>query len=227
MTPQNRRDKLPEHLKESTTREKVMKNIRHALIEPSDNPFDGVNFSQPIFQPLADSPDVNFVTEFTRAGGKFVFCESPDDMLDKIKQLFAERQWNEAWCNDTALTSMLRHAGISTHDDTEDFQNMKVAVTGCEALVSRTGSIMVSSRQRSGRRMHIYPERHIVIAFTSQVTTDLNQAIEKVRQKYRGRLPSSVSLITGPSRTADIEKTLVTGMHGPVELFVFMADGAD
>lgn len=227
MTAPNQKGKLPDHLKESTTREKVMKNIRHALIEPADNPFDGVNFSQPVFQPLADSPDVNFAAEFTRSGGKFVFCESPEDMLIKLKQLFVERQWNEAWCNDGSLTSMLRYAGIHTRDATEDIENMKVAVTGCEALVSRTGSIMVSSRQRSGRRMHIYPERHIVVAFTSQVTTHLNQAIEKVRQKYNGRLPSSVSLITGPSRTADIEKTLVTGMHGPVELFVFMADDAD
>lgn len=227
MTAPNQKGRLPDHLKESTTREKVMKNIRHALIDPADNPFEGVNFNQQVFQPLADVPDVNFALEFTQAGGKFVFCESPDDMVVKIKQLFVERKWNEAWCNDGSLMSMLRLAGIHTPDTSENIENMKVAVTGCEALVSRTGSILVSSRQRSGRRMHIYPERHIVVAFTSQVTPDLNQALERLRLKYNGRLPSSVSLITGPSRTADIEKTLVTGMHGPIELFVFMADDAD
>lgn len=204
-----------------------MKNIRHALLEPADNPFDGVNFNQPVFQPLEDAPDVNFAAEFSRAGGRFVFCESPQDMVQKIKQLFTERQWDAAWCNDDSLASMLRHANIITHPASEDNQNMKVAVTGCEALISRTGSILVSSRQRSGRRMHIFPERHIVIAFTSQVVTDLNQGIEKLRQKYAGRLPSSISMITGSSRSADIEKTLVSGMHGPVEIFVFLADDSD
>lgn len=227
MTAPNQKGKLPEHIKESTTREKVMKNIRHALIEPADNPFDGVNFSQPIFQPLQDTPDVNFAAEFTAAGGKFVFCESPEDMVTKIQQLFSERQWQEAWCNDAPLSAMLRHAGLGTKDSGENLENMKVAVTGCEALVSRTGSVLVSSKQKSGRRMHIYPERHIVIAFTSQVVTDMHQGLELIKRKYNGRMPSSVSLITGPSRTADIEKTLVTGMHGPVELFVFMADDAE
>ena len=43
-----------------------------------------------------------------------------------------------------------------------------------------------------------------------------------IREKYKTRLPSQITLITGPSRTADIEKTLVLGAHGPKELHVFI-----
>jgi len=50
------------------------------------------------------------------------------------------------------------------------------------------------------------------------------EALQKVLEKYNGNMPSMISIATGPSRTADIEKTLVTGAHGPKEIFVFLVD---
>ena len=101
---------------------------------------------------------------------------------------------------------------------------MKIAVTSCEFLIARTGSIMMSSQQLSGRRLYAFPEVHIVIAFISQIVPDIKTALTGIREKYTGRMPSMVTMITGPSRTADIEKTLVMGVHGPKEVYVFLAD---
>jgi len=70
---------------------------------------------------------------------------------------------------------------------------------------------MISSAQISGRRLNVFPETHIVIAHKSQLTDFLDQAIENLQIKYKNKLPSLISNITGPSRTADIEKTLVNG----------------
>ncbi len=226
MKTRNRYNTRPEHIRESTTREKVLKNIRHALIEPSENPFSQVEFDSPVHAPIQDLPDVTFATEFAKAGGSFVFCDSPADMVDKVRRVFDDKLWEQAWCNDEPLSAMLRHAGIKVKKANDDTGEMRVAITGCEYLIARTGSIMVSSRLNSGRRMHAYPEVHVVIAFTSQVVNDIQDALEKVRIRYNGRLPSQISLLTGPSRSADIEKTLVMGAHGPKELFVFMADDA-
>lgn len=227
MKTRNKFNTRPEHIRESTTREKVLKNIRHALIEPADNPFSGVEFDSPVYKSMNEPPDINFAREFTLAGGKFIFCESPEDMVKKVRLVFDEHFWEQAWCRDEALTGMLRHAGIKVKTGDDDMESMKVAVTSCEYLIARFGSIMVSSRQKSGRRMHAYPEIHVVIAFTSQVVNDLKDAIEKMKIKYSGRLPSMISVVTGPGRTADIEKTLVMGAHGPKEVYLFMADDVE
>ena len=227
MKARNKFNTRPEHIRESTTREKVLKNIRHALIEPADNPFSGVEFDSPVYKPMNEPPDINFAREFTLAGGKFIFCESPEDMVKKVRLVFDDLFWEQAWCKDEALTGLLRHAGIKVKTGDDDMESMKVAVTSCEYLIARFGSIMVSSRQKSGRRMHAYPEIHVVIAFTSQVVNDIKDAIEKMRIKYSGRLPSMISVVTGPSRTADIEKTLVMGAHGPKEVYLFMADDVE
>jgi len=89
--------------------------------------------------------------------------------------------------------------------------------------VARLGSILVSSNQASGRRLNAFPEAHMVIAYTNQIVTDVKDAMREMKSKF-GNLPSMMSLITGPSRTADIEKTLVMGAHGPRELYLFLVE---
>ena len=83
---------------------------------------------------------------------------------------------------------------------------------------------MVSNHQAAGRRLSIFPHQHIVVARTGQLVLDLKDAFALLKKKYGTQIPSMVSNITGPSRTADIEKTLVLGAHGPKELFVFLVD---
>ena len=85
---------------------------------------------------------------------------------------------------------------------------------------------MVSSRQSAGRRLSIYPPVHIVVASVGQLLPDIRDALIFMKKKYGHRLPSMISMITGASRTADIEKTLVMGAHGPKELILFLIDDA-
>ena len=94
----------------------------------------------------------------------------------------------------------------------------------CEALIARTGSILISSRQASGRQLPVFPEVNIVNASTRHLVMDINEGFAAIRKKYDGNFPSMVNLNTGPSRTADIEKTLVLGAHGPREVYVFLIE---
>jgi L-lactate dehydrogenase complex protein LldG len=105
-----------------------------------------------------------------------------------------------------------------------DLQHIDVGITTCEFLVAHLGSILVSSASLSGRRLNVFPETHIVIAHSGQLVNYLDDALAGMEKKYPGQLPSMITNITGPSRTADIEKTLVMGMHGPKKLFVLLAD---
>ena len=107
---------------------------------------------------------------------------------------------------------------------TDDLANCDVSITGCEALVARTGSIVMSTAQASGRTVSVYAPVHICIAFTKQLVYDVSDALKIVKNKYTDNLPSLITFATGPSRTADIEKTLVVGVHGPKEVFCFLVD---
>jgi L-lactate dehydrogenase complex protein LldG len=101
-------------------------------------------------------------------------------------------------------------------------KEVEVGITGCEFLIAHTGSALVSSAQKGGRQMFVYPPVHIIIASKNQLVDYLDKAYSGIRDKYKNDLPSQITLITGPSRTADIEKTLVLGAHGPRELRVFL-----
>jgi L-lactate dehydrogenase complex protein LldG len=65
---------------------------------------------------------------------------------------------------------------------------------------------------------------HICIAWSHQLVYDIADGLQQLREGYAQQFPSLVTLATGPSRTADIEKTLVVGVHGPKEVFCFLVD---
>jgi L-lactate dehydrogenase complex protein LldG len=114
---------------------------------------------------------------------------------------------------------------FSTND--RSFLEVDCGITLCECLIERTGSMIMTSRQLAGRRLSIFPPVHILVASLSQLLPDIQDGLDFIRKKYGNKLPSMISLITGASRTADIEKTLVLGAHGPKELVLFLIDDAE
>ena len=109
-------------------------------------------------------------------------------------------------------------------DGTATARESDIGVTGCDCLVAQTGSIIVSTRASGGRALSVLPPVHLVIARRDQIVPDLAAAFTLLRQRYDGHWPSALSLVTGPSRTADIEKVLVMGAHGPKRLALYFAD---
>lgn len=97
----------------------------------------------------------------------------------------------------------------------------QATVTTAEALVAQTGSIVVSSA-RAGRGASIIAPVHIVYATTSQIVLDIEAALDLVHQRGLYDKGSYVGLISGSSRTADIEKILVQGAHGPRRLVLIL-----
>ena len=116
---------------------------------------------------------------------------------------------------------MQQKFSVSFHKELADCD---VSITGCELLVSRTGTLVLSTANESGRTTSVYAPVHVCVAYSNQLVYDLKDALQFVKEKYNGKLPSFISFATGPSRTADIEKTLVVGVHGPKEVFVFLID---
>ena len=211
-------------MEESTSKEKVLKYVREALISRTDQPFPQVEYEKPVFREMEESPDINFAQELTNCGGLFIYCENEEEVISGLKFLVGDRKWDSIFALEPSIVNFLGKAGIKCHFDHVQLTDSQVGMTGCEALIARLGSVMVSSGQMAGRQIFVYPEIHIVFAKASQLVPDIKDAIAMVRKKYGSRMPSMVTLITGPSRTADIEKTLVMGAHGPKELYVFLLE---
>jgi L-lactate dehydrogenase complex protein LldG len=210
-------------MEESTSKEKVLKYVREALISKTDQPFPKIDYDKAVFSEM-EALDINFAQELTAAGGMFIYCETETELVDGLKFLVRDRKWENLYAVEPDITDLLDKAHLNFNSEHEKLTQSHVGVTGCEALVARLGSVMVSTGQMAGRQIFIYPEIHIVYARASQLVSDLKDALLKLRKRYDQRMPSMVTLITGPSRTADIEKTLVMGAHGPKELYVFLLE---
>lgn len=212
-------------MEESTTREKVLKKVRHALIYKTDNPYPNIDFESQIYKPLFESSDVNFAEVFTSLGGVFIYCEDENELEEAIRGLHSESKWDNVFCADPEIQYYLTQATIPFESDVTEIASFQVSIVSCELLVSRLGSIMVSSR--NGRKVNIASESLVVIASTNQLVDNLAEAFDFLQKKYQGKVPSMISFITGPSRTADIEKTLVMGAHGPKNLFLILVESSN
>ncbi|ALD20176.1 lactate utilization protein C [Hymenobacter sp. DG25A] len=210
-----------------TSRDIMLRRIRESLAKPAPLPA-APDFTAPLHPTTNEDLAVAFAQSFRRVGGAFYYCESVEHFYDQLFLYKKEKGLENLYVWEPELKKLLHAGGLVFNGDEADFlQKADAALTTCEALVARTGSVLVSGATSSGRRLSIYPEQHLVFARTSQVVTDIGDALQGMRARYGAdKLPSMFSLTTGPSRTADIEKTLVLGAHGPRAIALFLLDDA-
>ncbi len=211
-------------MKETTSKEKVLKSIRDALIDRMPAPFNEVDTEKPIFWP----PDSEFLEEvfareLIKANGKFVYCKNIEELSMSFMQVLQKTAIKKLYYGEDFLSGLLKNLKIEVTNSIDDIYSCNASVTGCEALVARHGTIVCSSKT-GGRKSMVAPPVHIVIATNSQLVYSIKDALTYLNDKYDNNMPSMISFITGPSRTADIEKTLIYGAHGPKELYLLMLD---
>lgn len=211
-------------MEESTSREKILKKVRDALIEKTEPPYPIIDQDSSVYKDMEEPMDVTFAEALVSIAGKFVYCESEDEFIGNLHSFIIEKDWGVLYCQDPKIHELLKHGGIPYQAHTDALPDAKIGITRCEYLIARLGTVMVSSRLSPGRKITVYPEVHLVVGYASQLVPDLKNALAGIKKKYKDNYPSMISLISGPSRTADIEKTLVLGAHGPREFYVFMID---
>ena len=188
-------------------RENILERVRAALRVPAHQPLPPTN--APIFLPVT-SPEARFREEFTALKGEFI--ESGEALAGFVKG-FAKI----ATDGSDLVVRAVGEANASVRE-------CDLGVTSCDCLVAQTGSVIVSTISAGGRALSVLPPTHLVIARHEQIVPDLATAMALLRKRYNKHWPSALSVITGPSRTADIEKILVMGAHGPKRLALYFAD---
>jgi L-lactate dehydrogenase complex protein LldG len=207
----------------SPSKENILKKIREALSHSTPLPFPESEGNNPVFQPIQQEPEVEFAEQFTKLQGRFIYCINRQEMAFQLSSLIQKQSWGKVFCLEDNLCEMVG-AQVADRLVKSDLANCDVSITGCECLVARTGTIVISAAQPGGRTTSVYAPVHICIAFTNQLVIDLKDALQLVKEKYGNNIPSLITFATGPSRTADIEKTLVVGVHGPKEVYLFLVE---
>lgn len=209
---------------ENPARERILEKIRTALREPA--PRHPAIEGQKIFAPVEDPLDrfqkecAANITECTvtpdlQAGARFV--------ADTLAQLPP----GEIFVQDSSLLRRLSPGwqdgrSIRWSSEGPPLEASQATITNAEALVALTGSVLVSS-SCGGRGATVVAPVHIVVATLDQLVPDLEAVFSRIREREIHMRNSYVCLITGSSRTADIEKILVMGAHGPVRLIVVLS----
>jgi L-lactate dehydrogenase complex protein LldG len=101
--------------------------------------------------------------------------------------------------------------------------NDLAAVSHAFAAVAETGTLVLTSGADNPTTLNFLPDVHIVVISASDVVSDFESVMERLRGRFGpGAMPRAVNLVTGPSRSADIEQTLILGAHGPRKLHVIV-----
>ena len=114
-------------------------------------------------------------------------------------------------------------AGLSIEARSSNGED-KLGITGVYCALAENGTLMLLSGKNTHATTSLLPETHIAIVPASRIVRTMEDAWDLLRQE-RGGLPRQVNFVSGPSRTADIEMTLVLGAHGPFRVHVIVVDG--
>lgn len=208
----------------TTPKEKILKKIRQALIHKSKPKFANIDLDSNVYTQANDTSVLEtFARNFTQQQGQFVICDNTFDFIDKFLTLKERWGLKNIYCRESEMQTLLTDAGIDFANTQSPLAKAQATLTGCEALVARTGSILVSSALNS-HQYTIAAPIHIVVGYASNMVMEIKDAFTLIKNKYGRNTPGMMSFITGPSCTADIEKTLVYGAHGPQHVFVFLID---
>ncbi|PPD16343.1 MAG: lactate utilization protein [Methylobacterium sp.] len=99
-------------------------------------------------------------------------------------------------------------------------------ITHAETAIAETGTLAILSGHENPTTLNFLPDNHIVVLNASDLVADLESVWVRVRKKFgKGEMPRTVNFVTGPSRSGDIEQTILLGAHGPRALHIVIVEG--
>lgn len=165
------------------------------------------------------------IAELVEPGGRAILSDDPLLATLGLRAMLPEYCCQIADLHENAD----QHEVASNNGDRQArraYASAPVGITVARVGLADSGAILVFSSECESRSVSLLPERHVAILPAERIVPSLWQAAELLRQ-LAGAETSAVTLIGGPSKTADIEKVLVTGVHGPGELVIVIVDDAE
>jgi L-lactate dehydrogenase complex protein LldG len=174
----------------------------------------------------------HFVAEVNLVGGQAVLVENQAAARDVLQGLLARYSvrsalvWRHAVLERLGLHALLAEANVAMHDHAalaalspaeqrSAALAAELGITSVDLAIAETGTLLMCSAPGHERMASLVPPAHVAIVEASQIVPDLLDAFAELEKRGVDNLPSNITLITGPSKTGDIELQLTTGVHGP------------
>jgi L-lactate dehydrogenase complex protein LldG len=212
---------------ENPGRERILGRIKMALKAPAKSHAAPVpaSTSRPIFAPIPDALE-RFRRECAGNSTELIVAADSRATGEALGDVLSSLPAGEIFVQDAPELRQLS-AALGSRENVHwssaggPHESSQATVALAEVLVAQTGSVMVSAAC-GGRGASIVAPVHIVVAKASQLVATLDEAFARIRERETAAKNSYLCLITGSSRTADIEKILVMGAHGPRRLVVIL-----
>jgi len=146
------------------------------------------------YLPEEKSPiDEKFTYYFNKNGGKFLYCENQEEVLEAFDNILLENDWYErdVFCINESLMS--RFDGFNLNFVKKP--NATFLLSGCEALVANNGAILLSSNQIKEKKLKELPSNFIIFATTSQLIEDINEGLRNIKNASTNYIPSNITTI--------------------------------
>ena len=170
-----------------------------------------------------------FITELTAVSGEVIRCTTNEQLIDSLAGVLAGLGVRKVMYYphpqiEGLLENLREKVAVELlNEDYPKPEEVEVGLTGADLAVAESGSLVLVAEDPKLRKMTTLPPVHIVVLKESQIV----EKYEDVFEHYAGKLPGYLNFITGPSRTADIERVLTIGVHGPGRLIVFIKEGEE
>lgn len=218
----------------SSARDDILKGLRDAIAKQPPFPTQPEERYLSVTR-LAPDEDLNarFIAEVERVKGVVHAAKSDDDARRILRELLESKgaqratMWDQEHIRLDGVEAMLGELGITRVQGEDDIvATADVGITGCDWALAATGTLVLSSGEGKPRMASLLPPVHIAIVTTDQLVPRLEDYIAAQRANRLGvfRRSSNVTLITGCSRTSDIEMHPVFGVHGPLELHIILIE---
>ncbi|MFV9503554.1 MAG: LutC/YkgG family protein [Oscillochloridaceae bacterium umkhey_bin13] len=225
------------------SREQILTNLRASLA--SNRPWLEAEAAKaphtppPFVLPPSDDLPAQFAAELTKLEARAYLVADAEEALEVLARLLDERAARQAIAWDLAeiglpgLDALLGRHGVQVldpdvrgdgrKDQLQTLEPAPVCLSGVACAIAESGTLVLRHGPGRPRLASLLPPAHIAIVRRDQLVRGLGAALAWLRDQYGTALfdeTSNLTLISGPSRTADIEMTLSLGIHGPPELHV-------
>lgn len=136
--------------------------------------------------------DQIFVKNFIENNGKFLYCNTLQEVILNLNNIFQENSWETISCNDNDLLKLIKSLSIKTDNK---LSNQFPTFLSCEHLIAENGSILFSSNQLKEHKISELSEHFIVYATTSQLVRSKGESLTGIKTRYQGNIPSNISAI--------------------------------
>lgn len=181
---------------------------------------------------VAGDPCEHLANEINAVGGVATLVDSLDQARAELSGYLTETAAQAALCwqhpllDRLGLATLLAERNVTqiNHNQARELDvsarrlqqlGCEIGITSVDLAIAETGTLFVCSRPGQERVASLVPPMHVAIVERSQIVPDLLDAFRILHERGLENLPSNITLITGPSKTGDIELQLTTGVHGP------------